>query len=50
MNSYYSDEEDGNIDGLWTFNPNAGKEEASDEQRKEEMMARKRSRDILENM
>ena len=48
----YSDEsdEDAKIDELWTFNPTPEKEEVTEEQKKEEILARKKSRKILESM
>ena len=50
MYSDESDDDGGNIDGLWGFSPAAEKEEISEEKKKEEMLARKKSRQLLENM
>ena len=49
----YSDEihdDDAKIDELWTFHPVAEEEEITEEQRKEDILARKRSSKILETI
>ena len=45
-----SDEEEAKIDDLWTFHPAAAEEEISEAQKKENILARNKSRKILETM
>jgi hypothetical protein len=50
MNSDEIDDDDTKIDELWTFYPVAEEDETTEEQRKEDILARKISRKILETM
>ena len=43
-----SDEDDAKIGELWTFHPAPAEEEITETQRKEDILARKKSRKILE--
>ena len=45
-----SDEEDAKIDELWTFQPAPAEEEITESQRNKDILARKKSRKILETM
>ena len=48
---YSSDsDEDDKIDNLWAFNPNPAEEELSEEQKKEYLLAVKKSRKILQTL
>ena len=48
---YSSDsDEDDKIDNLWAFNPNPAEEEISEEQKKAELLAIKKSRKVLQTM
>jgi hypothetical protein len=50
MYSDDSDDDDAKIDELWTFQPAPAEEEITESQKKEDILARKKSRKILETM
>ena len=50
MYSEENDDDDAKIEELWTFHPVAEEEDITEEQRKEEILAGKKSRKILETM